>query len=245
MTSRLVPGTAIRRRWRLWPLCLSIACAHRAPAPPTVAPAPPIENRDAASAPPTTDAVDWVACRTTLDDAARAFRRDAPALYPPYATLAWEDDAETDAITTASDDPDAAFATTTVTPGRTWQFMAYVAADEYLDQVRDVLPAPLPSTWTANPDHDFALARRLGDLSLLIVVSTERSAVAVPDHPLTRAFAARMKAALEHCGGPVRAYLAACCPLPTPPPGAVAWCHPCPRSASRSTRPRVGSRPPS
>ncbi len=140
----------------------------------------------------------WAGCRAALATAASEFRRDAPTIYPPYADLMWND--ESIGETGASErDELVGFASQRVDPGRSWSFAAMAADDSYAFEVEGMVPKPTPEAWTAHPDFDFAIARRMGGVTLLIVVTTERSAVPVAEHPLVQAFAARFRTALERC----------------------------------------------
>jgi hypothetical protein len=152
-------------------------------------PAATIANIAPASPPPSAD---WQeACRKILGETEAGFRRKAPAIYPPYASLGWAMEEEESTDTTPA---------VTITPGRSWKFSASALTAEDLpaSMYRDL---PVTSAkWTKFEPYDAVYARHAGELTLLIAVETERSAVTVAKHPLVVEFVARMKASLDRCG---------------------------------------------
>ena len=131
------------------------------------------------------------ACQRALVDAAAAFRGAAPTTFPPYSTLDWKDDAE-------QEQTDAA-ASVRITPGRTWSFVATAVTDSAIAGNRWLQAPATAATWTKVPDTELELTRRAGELTLAIVIETERSSVELPKHPLVTDFIARMEPALDSC----------------------------------------------
>lgn len=173
------------------PMVVSAPPPHPSPSPAAESPAQPapIEPSpgQASSAQPPASPGWAITCRQALIDAERGFRAAAPKLYPPYASLDWQSEPE-------SNDSDIPGVETF--PGRSWKFAATVVTV-------DTSPYPplavVGPRWQWLQGEDAVYARREGDYVRLVMVETERSAVPVAKHPLVVDYAKRMRTALDSC----------------------------------------------
>ena len=164
---------------------LLAACSHPRPIA-NATPAPATPAREIGS-----DDAWQLPCRQALAGAETTFRRDAPAIYPPYASLEWKapPPGEVDENRVVQIE---------ITPGRTWKFAAAAYTPEASGWSFPDLRAE-SDAWTQLPDMDAAYTREVGRLTLAIMVETERSAMPVAQHPLVVEFVKRMKTALDSC----------------------------------------------